>query len=468
MNIAQLCKVKLNEEQNRTAADIEEFLNNPDSDTYLLKGHAGTGKTTLLHGVIEYLKKCETSFVLLASTGRAAKILSEKTGHITSTVHRHIYQFELDEMDDVNEIRKLVFRLKTFMPGSDTVFIIDESSMISDHKTSGGFVKFGTGRLLTDLFKYIGDCKVIFTGDPSQLPPVNLQFSPALLPDYLSKQHNRKLSISSLSTSMRHSFGSGIGWNTDKLRDNVVNNFQGYLQIKASSFADIKIHYKLEEMATAYAELIRKTGIENVIFITFSNKQAAGLNEMIRANLFNKKNTINVGEILMVFANNYLHDIANGEHLTISKVGETVQRAGLTFREIEAFIKEPQNYRTFRGLVIEEMLFDESASLGTMREHALFKDFAIRMNTEGINPKKQPDIYLTKLLTDPFLNAIRAKFGYAVTCHKAQGGEWDNVFMLIEKGLFHPEIKPQIFRWSYTAVSRAVKQLHILDNYAVK
>ncbi|MCX6252324.1 MAG: DEAD/DEAH box helicase [Bacteroidetes bacterium] len=468
MPIDEFSPFTLNEDQQKAAGLLETFLDEPLDQVFILKGHAGTGKTTFLDSVIKYLKSIKRPVILLASTGRAAKIVGEKACYDAETVHKHIYTYDVEHADDEKKIRRLVFRLKDNMYPVETIFIVDECSMISDHKTSGVFIDFGSGKLLSDFFSYTGSRKVIFSGDPCQLPPINALFSPCLDAGYLMQKHQKNVKEASFVQVMRHQPGSGIHFNTTNLRNIIESGKFPALQIKVSGYEDIHLIYNEESMAEEYIRCIRSRSVNDVILLTFSNAKAAEMNRTIRHLLFPGKDRMVKGESLMVMQNNYKFDIANGEHLLITIIEKKSEiRAGLTFLNITGQVRDTFGTRIIQGKLIENLLYAKESGLTSEQEYNLYLDFIIRMKGKGITPKHEG--FLSEMLTDPWLNAIRAKFGYAVTCHKAQGGEWMDVFIILEKCLFNPTLeKENQYRWSYTAISRGVRNVHFLDNYCLK
>jgi ATP-dependent exoDNAse (exonuclease V) alpha subunit len=434
---------------------------------FILYGHAGTGKTTLIDSLLKYLAYNKIPVVLLASTGRAAKIVGEKSGSDATTVHRHIYTLDVENTDDDNKIRRLMFCLLKNTDSERTVYIVDESSMISDHFTKGVFIDFGTGKLLTDLFTYLGNRKVIFSGDPCQLPPVNTAFSPALNPAYLSEHHHKSIAVAKLTQVMRHSTASGIYQNATALRQAIENKRFGWLEINVSRYDDLQVFSSIDDIVNSYAGQVRKYGLEHALLICHTNAMTTDLNRSVRAVLQPRKHNLVAGELLMVVQNNYKFNLANGEHMhviSIDKKAET--RAGLTFRTIEGYVNDSKGKKIVKGLIIDELLYSREPSLSSEQEYLLFKDFVIRASKLKVRPK-DPE-YLDLMLGDPYLNAIRAKFGYAVTCHKAQGGEWPVVYIILEKSIFNPTNKENQYRWVYTAISRGIERVNFSDNICIK
>ncbi|NWG75677.1 MAG: ATP-dependent helicase, partial [Rubrivivax sp.] len=340
------------------------------------------------------------------------------------------------------------------------------SSMISDHHTESVFIKFGTGKLLTDLFLYIGNRKVVFVGDPAQLPPINTLFPPSLTPSYLKNTHQKNISRTTLKEVMRHRDNSGISYNAGQLRKLIEDNQKVHLKIKASGFNDIRLHFTADSQVTEYVRVIKEYGLEDTIFVCFSNALANKVNEKVRSLLFPNKKGLQKNELLMVVKNNYKFDITNGEQIILDWVNEQAEhRASLTFRDFTGHVKDVNGYITVTGKLLEDVLYSQNPSLSNEQEWALYKDFMNRIHRKGVRLNTQD--FLMELITDPWLNAIRARFGYAVTCHKAQGGEWERAFVVFEPSLFLQD-KVYQHRWAYTAISRGMKELHLQDNRCIE
>ncbi|MBM3435115.1 MAG: hypothetical protein FJY07_02730, partial [Bacteroidetes bacterium] len=320
--IANFSSLTFNNDQLKAAGLLEKFITDQNQNIFLLKGHAGTGKTMLIQAMIKYLKSIERPVVLMASTGRAAKIVAEKARYGAETVHKGIYVLEVDKTDDENKIRRLKFRLKDCVRPEKTVFIIDESSMISDTNLGGKFIDFGTGRLLTDLFTYTGTRKVIFSGDQCQLPPIEALISPSLDATYLRNVHHKTVAETTLTEVMRYRKESGIYQNTDKLRSCIEKKIYHKFQIFVSQHKDHHLHYTEEKLVDSYVNKVGKAGIANVIMIVFKNATAAELNKMIRMKLFPRHRFLVKNELLLIVQNNYKFDVANGEHLIVDQVAK--------------------------------------------------------------------------------------------------------------------------------------------------
>jgi ATP-dependent exoDNAse (exonuclease V) alpha subunit len=440
---------------------LEAFLSN-DAQVFILKGYAGTGKTTMMKSLINYLAAEKRPYVLMASTGRAAKVLSDKTRENAKTIHSKIYK--LDEVNDSGEVQKITFSLKMNFDDVNTVYIIDEASMIPDKPSLSGLLNYGDGRLLAHILNYVQGRKIIFIGDPAQLPPVKNKFSAALHEDYITRGFGIKAVATELTKVWRQKEDSGILYNASRLRYPEIETPTG-ITIKASGFDDIILCYQQSELVRRYVDLVSQNGFDNAIILTYGNKSVLKFNQMVRQYIFPGINSAVAGDWLMVVYNNYKHNLANGQHVTLLDISPSFEkRANLTFRDATLEVTEHGNKQLVNCKMIEDLLFRPEPSLDFEAENDLMKDFAIRMYKVGIKPKSSE--YRELFLSDPYLNAVRVKFGYAITGHKAQGGEWDNVMLQLEYSLDYQELE-NVYRWIYTAITRAAKKLYLLRNKLV-
>jgi ATP-dependent exoDNAse (exonuclease V) alpha subunit len=452
----------LSPEQQSAVNLMIEFFSSGD-DIFILSGHAGTGKTTLVKGLIKYLESTQTPARLMASTGRAAKVLAMKTGLNAQTMHRYIYTMSLHEVDEKTERVNIDFKLRQNADAPETVYFVDESSMLSDQKSLNVSLNFGSGKLLTDMLLFAERRKIVFIGDQAQLPPVNYLHSPALNPDYFINHFNKRVSSINLKGIHRFSAETGIGRNVKELQRRISELSFPYLSIRVTGNRDMHICPSEEALARNYAESIRKLGIDNCIMLTFSNKMACSLNQQVRQNLFGRNTSrVNKGELLVVIQNNYKHSLYNGDHLEILEVSEdTEKQAGIVFRNVKARVLSEGTYVAFDGKVIDTLLNGDAQNLDPKQDFELMRDFFIRAHRLGIK-RNSPD-FINFMLSDPYLNALRVRYGYAITCHKAQGGEWQHVFVALESVLFVQD-KQFTYRWVYTAVSRAMNDVFFLQN----
>ncbi|MFN3557428.1 MAG: ATP-dependent RecD-like DNA helicase [Bacteroidales bacterium] len=461
----------LNPEKQKALQMLQRFVQSSSEQVFVLTGYAGTGKTTLVKFLAKWCLEQSIPLTLLASTGRAAKVLAAKTGHQAETVHRLIYSIDTSELDDENMTKKVRFRLTSNVASENRVYLIDESSMISDKPlTEQSLTLFGSGSLLSDIFTYCGRRKIIFVGDSAQLPPVNARFSPALDLHYLIKTFGVRGTAVSLTEVMRYGEHKGIFENAEKLQQVIRSqNYQSRLHIQARGHAGMHVFALDTQLLEHYVATFRRLGFENCILLALSNRLVSELNRQIRARLHGPASPVLVpGEILMVQQNNYKLNIANGEHVEVVRTtGPEETRAGLTFIPAELYVSDASGRRLVKAMLLKEFLEMNTPRLDNEAEYRLTADFIIRMKRKGIHPKRNAEEFTTFLLSDPYLNAVRARYGYAVTCHKAQGGEWPHVYIILEKGLWNPTDPSLKFKWTYTALTRSEKNLYFLESWSV-
>lgn len=463
-SILKYLNFKPTDEQRELANAFLDFLDS-NNQVFVLSGYAGTGKTSMVLGFVKMLDDIEVPSVLLASTGRAAKVLQDKADRSANTVHRQIYSLitSIEERTATQNNYKLKFRLSENNHDAETIYFVDESSMIADTNSLSLNLVFGSGRLLTDFFKYLNGRKVVFIGDPAQLPPINYLLSPALNPDYLEKHFNVGVSYFELRKVMRYGEDTAISFNTSKLRTNIVENRFPYLKIKASYADDISVIRGQDGLAVRLFSLFREKGIYSSVGVAYTNKMVSIVNSGVRNYLFpGRQSEINNGELLIVMQNNYKFGISNGEHIeVISFTGHRTKRRGIRFAKCELRGHDTKGSYIFKAWIFEDYLFSDKVSLPPETERLLLQDYIIRMSKKNIKPGSAE--FYEGLFTDEFLNALKVKFGYCITCHKAQGGEWANVVLALEPVLFiqSPEV---IYRWAYTAISRAREKLYISQN----
>lgn len=464
-HIEQFSPFKLNDDQKIAAGLIEQFIDSADDKVFILKGHAGTGKTTLIDALVKYLTHRQIPVKLMATTGRASLIVSEKTNTECSTVHREIYHMIIDTQPGDKTDFKIRFELNINFDPASTVYIVDESSMLSDHTTGNEYLTFGTGRLLSDLFQYLGQAKVIFVGDAAQLPPVNTLFSPAMSKQYIETNHHRFTNEFQLETAMRFDSRSGIGYNTAQLRERIYNKLEGNPQVDVTRFADVHSYPIVQLMTEDYAARYKKYGADNQIFVCHTNEMANELNQRIRADLQLRNQLLAPGEWLVVVQNNYLYGFNNGDHVEMIEMGTLEEKRGtLSYREVTLRHPDKNGGQLFKATIVTNLLNLPTPGLTADQEKEIHKDFAVRMAKEGINPKKDPEKFSERLVADKYVNALKVKYGYAVTAHKAQGGEWPDVYVVVERSLASSAVKDSMNRWIYTAISRAQQRLHLLED----
>ncbi len=455
-----------------------KFIDSKDDCVFILKGYAGTGKTTLMSGLIKKLTEGEKPFSLLASTGRAAKVLSDKTKNTANTIHGQIYTFnELSEdlermselqqnkaVDDKGQV-SLIFDLRPIVSNTEKIYIIDEASMLSDQADkSASFAKFGAGDLLGDIFKYDVKGKFVFVGDPCQLPPINQTNSPALSANYISKKYQLKATEFELTEIVRQADTSGIIEASLKLRHLYATNPDvKFASLPVKGCSNIIIQNSHAGMLNQYIEKIKNNGYANATLICQTNKHCSDLNRIIRSSLQKSIDKICVGDLLMVTQNNYLSNLVNGDQVFVLNIGSSEFRCGLSFLQVE--VKEINSDTKYNILLIEDILYSTATNLNAKQHKELLIDFYKRMRDNGM--KQSSKEFKDSMMKDPYLNALKAVYGYALTCHKSQGGEWDDVFLYLDNKI-HGIPKPGIYQWLYTAVTRAKENLYLVNDWFIK
>jgi exodeoxyribonuclease-5 len=437
--------------------ELSGFLTMHENDTiFLIKGYAGTGKTTIVNSIVKTLAEGGNKSVLLAPTGRAAKILIEYTGKAAYTIHKKIYR-QKSGKDGPGE-----FVLDRNLHKS-TLFIVDEASMIGDKTLENNI--FGSGDLMKDLIEYVYsgmNCRLILIGDPAQLPPVGLELSPALMPDKI-QEFGFKVKEFFLTDIVRQSSGSGILEQATWIRENInLRNISGPVLREIDSADVIRISGSeiLEELEKCYSTYSQ----DETVVISRSNARANRFNKGIRNQLLFREDEITQGDMLMVVRNNYLYNspetglefIANGDIARLEKIHRFESVHGYSFADVILSMVDYDNQRIEVKLLLDTLHLD-SASLGMNGQRALFNLVLEEYN--HIRNKRQR---IRKAREDPYLNALQVKFGYAVTCHKAQGGQWKAVF--IDIGYFKTDMLDiEYLRWLYTAFTRAAEKLYLVN-----
>ena len=426
---------------------------------FVLKGYAGTGKTTLISTFINWLPKLGLKSVLTAPTGRAAKVLSNYSDKLAFTIHKQIYYHSNVEGSILFTIQKNKY--------ADTIFIVDEASMISNSGGIGSSFISQKRTLLDDLIDYVysgKNCRLIFVGDTAQLPPVGSSESPALDIDYIAARFPVKVTEIILNQVTRQAKGSGILYNATHLR-NILNEAKDFFpKFNLLNFQDIQrlSGYEIEEkISFCYTN----DGIENTIIICRSNKQANNFNKYIKYNVLFQEDELNAGDLLMVVRNNYfwmkkeedLDFIANGDMLEVTRVIDYENCFGFRFANVSIRLLDYKKNLEFDVKLLLNTINTESPSLGREDGHKLYE--AVWHTYSNIRDKRERKKAVKE---NPYFNALQVKFGYAITCHKSQGGQWKNVF--VDQGYLTDEmINKEYLRWLYTGVTRAVNKLYLTN-----
>ncbi|WP_373725924.1 ATP-dependent DNA helicase [Bacteroides heparinolyticus] len=445
-------------EQEFALKSLSGFLLAPRNEAvFLLRGYAGTGKTSLVAALVRTLDKLQQKSVLLAPTGRAAKVFSAYAQHPAFTIHKKIYRQQSfsNEMNNFSVNDNLT---------THTLYVVDEASMISNEGLSGSM--FGTGRLLDDLvqFVYSGQgCRLLLMGDTAQLPPVGEEQSPALFADIL-KGYGLEVLEADLTQVVRQERQSGILWNATRLRQLIAEESCYSLpKIRITGFADIKVlpgNELIDELSSCYD----CDGPDETIVICRSNKRANIYNSGIRAQVLWREDELNTGDLLMVAKNNYfwtgkekeMDFIANGETAVVRRMRRTREMYGFRFADVTLSFPDRDDFELEVNLLLDTLHTDAPA-LPKADNDRLF--YAVLEDYSDVSSKRDR---MKKMKADPYYNALQVKYAYAVTCHKAQGGQWKNVFL--DQGYMTDDLlTPDYFRWLYTAFTRATGTLYLVN-----
>ncbi len=442
--------------QNRLLKLLSLFLFEEDKNAaFLLKGFAGTGKTTIVGLLVNNLKKIQMKSVLLAPTGRAAKVISGYAKRPAYTIHKKIY---FPKTTNSGNLEFVMQKNKH----TNTLFIVDEASMIPDAKQNSNL--FATSSLLNDLIEYVysgKNCKLLLIGDTAQLPPIKLDLSPALDAEELRYTYDKTVTQLELTEVMRQHKESGILINATELR--------GFMQNTLAQFKftlDYPDVYRLEdgyEVEDALVDTYNRYGYEDATFIVRSNKRANLYNQQIRQNIRGLESDISAGDFIMVVKNNYywLDDkaeagfIANGDICKILKVLKIKELYGFRFAEVELMMVDYPNMQPFETVVLLDTLISESPSLTYEESNKLYQ--AVKEDYKDIRPAYKQYLEIKKNI---YFNALQIKYAYAITCHKSQGGQWSTVF--IEQPYLPDGVSVIYYRWLYTAITRAKENLYLI------
>ncbi len=445
------------ESQRKLIDLLSDFVvSSSEEDIFLLKGYAGTGKTSLIAAFVETLGQLKIRTMLLAPTGRAAKVLSSFTGKAAFTIHKKIYR-QRSSTDGMGSFG-LNFNLST-----DTFFIVDEASMVSNQSPDQSI--FGSGKLLNDLIEYVyngRNCRLIMIGDTAQLPPVGLALSPAL--DYSELQgYSHRVTECILTDVVRQSEQSGILYNATQVRK-MIDAMQVKLpHFKTDPFKDI-IRITGNDVIEALTESYDKYGIEETMVVCRSNKQANIYNAGIRTRILWREGEINSSDYIMVVKNNYhwakdmenMEFIANGDIAQIVRIKKFEERYGHRFAHATLRFIDYEDIEVDAKILLDT-LTSESASMSSEENKKLFNAI-LEDYPEIKSQKKKFDL----VKENPYYNALQVKFAYAVTCHKAQGGQWKAVF--VEQGYFtEAMLNIEYLRWLYTALTRSTTKLYLVN-----
>jgi exodeoxyribonuclease V len=424
---------------------------------FLLKGYAGTGKTSTISALVRVLDELKIKFVLLAPTGRAAKVLSKQSGKLASTIHKKIYRQQSGPDGSAK------FSLDRNL-SKNAIFIVDEASMISNLPQDQNI--FGSGYLLSDLISYITGgfkCKLIIAGDTAQLPPVGLTMSPALEETELNLFGMDVISME-LTEVVRQSVNSGILENATFIRNLIPGKpANGFWTIKTKGFQDV-IQLGGEQLIEEISNCYRKIGMQDTIVITRSNKRANQFNQGIRRTILYQEEQLMRGDLLMIVKNNYhwsaqhedLDFIANGDIAEIIRIKKYEERYGFHFANVVLRLIDYGDLEIECKILLETLTV-EAPALTAEENKRLYDEISVDYS-EIRNKRERWE----KMREDPYFNALQVKYSYAVTCHKAQGGQWKAVFL--DHGYLTAEmIDREFLRWLYTAFTRAEERLYLVN-----
>jgi exodeoxyribonuclease-5 len=447
------------DDQSEALKKVSDYITGNTNDViFLLTGYAGTGKTSLISSVVKTLDLLRMRSVLLAPTGRAAKVLSSFAGKQSYTIHKKIYR-QKSSKDGLGS-----FVLDRNLH-KDTYFIVDEASMVSN--SSNDISLFGSGKVLDDLIEYVysgTDCKLILAGDTAQLPPVGSTLSPALDRDFL-KEYGFGLITAELKQVVRQSESSGVLMNATKVRLQIAEYDLIKPSLDCDNYNDVKRisgDELIEEISASYGTC----GLEDTIIVVNSNKQANRYNQGIRNRIFFREEEISAGDMVMVVKNNYFLTgddeeekekgfIANGDIAEVKRIRKYEEKYG--FRFADMLLKFNDYDLEIDAKVMLDVLQLDTPALPQDRGRELFQNILAEYLYLKTRRKQ-----IEAVRNDPYFNALQVKFSYAVTCHKAQGGQWERVF--IDQGMFnHQEVTIDYLRWFYTAVTRATDKLYLVN-----
>ena len=443
--------------QNKIIENLANWISEPEYDSvFILNGYAGTGKTTLISAFATTLAELRIKPILLAPTGRAAKVVAQMTGMPAHTIHKKIYRQK--SLADA-EARFML----NFNKEKDAVFIVDEASMIADYSMDGSV--FGSGSLLDDLFEYVRSgerCRVMFVGDTAQLPPVGHDLSPALNPERM-KVYGPVI-YETLDEVVRQQMDSGILFNATMVRCMLDAGIYE-IPLFDTSFPDFEA-ISGAEVLERVEECYSRYGRDDVIVITRSNKRANRFNEVIRRLTLCAEEAIESGDMLMVVKNNYhftereedckIDFVANGDTARLMRIRSYHDLYGFRFADAVLRFADYDDYELDCKILLDT-LTSEAPALTAEQNKSLFT--AIEEDYSDVTNKRER---YKKIRDDSFYNAMQIKFGYAVTCHKAQGGQWSAVF--VDKMLFgDEEMSRDMLRWLYTAITRATEKLYLVN-----
>lgn len=448
---------ELTKSQEITSHLLADFFSDKKShQIFLLKGFAGTGKTTLIAACVRSLLIQGVKVVLLAPTGRAAKVISQYSGYPAFTIHKWIYR----QQSQKEAIGRFVLNRNT---STNTIFIVDEASMINNSSAEDS--SFGSGNVLEDLMQFIADgdnCRLMLVGDQAQLPPVKLDISPALDKRVL-ESYGYEVTDITLHEVVRQAADSGILSNATSLRTLIAKNQIEIPKFQLVGFDDI-VRLSGVDLVETLESSYSKVGVEDTIVISYSNKRANKYNQGIRNQILWREEELSIGDLLMVVRNSYfwvekvpdVNFIANGDIVEVVRIKGIKELHGFRFAEVTVKLVDYQQQELDVVIMLDTLALDGPA-LPSSKSNELYESVSLDYADE-INKRNR----FKKIKADPYYNALQVKFAYAVTCHKAQGGQWKHVY--IDQGFFRDDmISKEYLRWLYTALTRATEKVYLVN-----
>jgi len=427
---------------------LSEFLLKEDKEgLFLLKGYAGTGKTTLVGALVSQLWQAKLKYVLLAPTGRAAKVISNYAGKQAFTIHRHIYYPKKTNNGGIS------FTLKK-NKYTHTLFIVDEASMVPDIASDSNL--FENGSLLNDLLQYV-------YSDTAQLPPVKSELSPALDENILSLQFNKNISTIELNEVVRQNNDSGVLTNATELRELLSDTFFDEFKFNIEHSKDVVRLREGNEIIEHLQDSYSNFGHEGTVIIVRSNKRANLYNKQIRERILFNESELSAGDFLMVVKNNYYWleptseagFIANGDIVEILEIFDIKEIYTFRFAEVKLRMIDYPNMSPIETVLILDTLTSETASMTYEEGNRLYQEVMLDYADERSKYKR-----FMKVKSNKYFNALQVKFSYAITCHKSQGGQWPHVY--VEQPYLPEGISKDYLRWLYTAITRTQEKLHLI------
>ena len=461
-NLSEIIKNSLRDNLNKNQELALDYIisfieNKKNNNIFLLKGYAGTGKTFIISNIVKNLWKVKKSVVLLAPTGRSAKVISSYCNKEAYTVHKEIFYTKN------NFSGSLEFTLK-INKHKNTLFVIDEASMISTNRNDG--VGLFSQSLLDNIVKYVYSgfkCKLLIIGDTAQLPPVKSEISYALDSEFLENEYEKEVISVELTDVIRQQKESGILSYATSIRNKIENNCFDDISFDFNPFKDIINVEDGEHLMNLIQDSYNKYGVEETAIIVRSNKRANLYNKAIRDKILTNENLINVGDLLMVIKNNYfwlnnkkdIGFIANGDIIKIEEIFEIKNIYGFKFAEVRISMVDYPKIRPFETVLILDSLYINSPALDFNTMNKLYQEVL----KDYMNVKTKYKRHLA-VKNNSFFNALQVKFAYSFTCHKSQGGQWSSIFL--EFPYLPNGMDKDFFRWLYTAITRSKNKLHLI------